>query len=1102
MDVVVRTAHGEAELSVGTPGRGATLGDLVHHATGSVPPQLCTVDGRPRSTDTLLIDVGLLTGSVISTQDEPAEVPPDAVVELVQVAGRGAGCRVWLPPGRYLVGPGQRVNAADLGLAPVADGRFELDVDAAGVARAAGRSAGVRLDGAVLIEGAGSDAWERGILETANRAFRLSRSKPGAGRERRSSSSGAATVPFNRPPRPPVEPPVPPPPLPDLGRSRRSDRAAVEAYTAALVAARDAERQRRRLAHPDPPTVADLARSADPSLWQRRPDDPDAFRFAVGLADQEWLQVDPTPLPLTLRPVVDRCRTVAAVPVVVDLADHLGIGIVGAPGLGRSVTRSLLLEAAVTHGPADLGIAVLTNHDRAASWEWAKWLPHTRSDAAPPAILCTHLDVEDWVRSQVHHSTPADTGGRLTIVAIDEPAWWTDRDAPLRPLFSSPVPGLRFVVVTESAADVPAPCATVVTARVDGSMTVDYVSEGRRVEHGLAFHTAAAVAADTARRLAPLDDPERRRDPGPALPATVGLAELAGPAEPTAFMQRWADAGDGAPMVLGVAEHGPVLADLVADGPHLALVAATGSQLDDLLRSTVATLAAGRSPRDLVLVLVADDPARFGACTRVPHTVSVVSAPDRHGVERVLRSLRAELRRRASAGAIPRLVVAVADVADVVERAPGAIEGLADVAVRGPQWGVHLILGTTRAAEVEALIAVAGVRVVTRQRDDADSLAALGTTDAARLPRYPAGRAVVHRGGDLTTVQTPTVTGEVPALTAGLTLRPFVVTREWSAMETRIARAAERAAAEAGDAATELGRLVTAIDDAAAALGPMEYAVPVHDRLPPTVALRTLLDEHPGDAVPFALADLPDAQRQEVAWWRPGEDGHLLVYGAPGSGATSLLVALALGVAERSAPDDVHLYVLDADPDRNGPGLAPLAALPHCGAMITIDESRRVVELLELLDAEIERRARSPGGDPVIVLMVDDLAEFRRAAHTRRELHRTWERIEDILRHGPRSGVVAVLTTSDARVVAGLVDTVQRRLVMRLEASGRSTADHLVDADLGIDPSRVVTFGHGRALRLEDHTELQVARPPLDVGAAVADLGLEPAIERPVRRVE
>ena len=43
------------------------------------------------------------------------------------------------------------------------------------------------------------------------------------------------------------------------------------------------------------------------------------------------------------------------------------------------MARSLLCQAAVHHGPADLTVGVFVDEGREPDWEWAKWLPHTRS---------------------------------------------------------------------------------------------------------------------------------------------------------------------------------------------------------------------------------------------------------------------------------------------------------------------------------------------------------------------------------------------------------------------------------------------------------------------------------------------------------------------------------------------------------------------------------------------------------------------------------------------------------------------------------------------------------------------------------------------------
>jgi DNA segregation ATPase FtsK/SpoIIIE, S-DNA-T family len=54
------------------------------------------------------------------------------------------------------------------------------------------------------------------------------------------------------------------------------------------------------------------------------------------------------------------------------------VGIVGDRSAALALARSLVCQAAAHHGPADLGIAILTRDDRARDWDWAKWLPHVR----------------------------------------------------------------------------------------------------------------------------------------------------------------------------------------------------------------------------------------------------------------------------------------------------------------------------------------------------------------------------------------------------------------------------------------------------------------------------------------------------------------------------------------------------------------------------------------------------------------------------------------------------------------------------------------------------------------------------------------------------
>ncbi|MEU0052942.1 FHA domain-containing protein [Streptomyces sp. NPDC006309] len=180
---------------------------------------------------------------------------------------------------------------------------------------------------------------------------------------------------------------------------------------------------------------------------------------------------------------------------------------------------------------------------------------------------------------------------------------------------------------------------------------------------------SAAWAERFARALAPL------RPDGPAgegqarvavpLPQSARLLDELGLARatPASLMARWADAADdtGSPggrarAVLGAGPHGPVGADLVADGPHLLIEGPDGSGRTELLRAVVASLAAAERPDRLAVVLLdGRDGVGTGAgrgeglrpCTDIPHVTTHLIANDPVRMREFAQALAAELKRRA-----------------------------------------------------------------------------------------------------------------------------------------------------------------------------------------------------------------------------------------------------------------------------------------------------------------------------------------------------------------------------------------------------------------------------------------------------------------------
>jgi S-DNA-T family DNA segregation ATPase FtsK/SpoIIIE len=1125
--VVDAATRASADVRIDAAG---TLGDALPalmHLTGASSPAMSRVGEPldPRQPAAHLRDGDvLLLGAPAAQRAAPA-------VTVDVTAGPDAGRRLPLAPGRYVLGRDGSCFAAD---DPAVSRRHaEVSVSSDGSVKVTDldSSNGTVLDKEQLPAGQPVQ-WMAGV-ELQVGATRLVHGRRDAAASTSPGPAGTTTV--NRPPRlrPPTDPAtiefpaLPQPattgrlpilasvapllagvvlaavmhrweflafalmsPLVVLGQAvadrwsaRRSNRRAAAEHAAAVAAAEQqldealaAEATARLRAAPDLATLVAAAVDRTCALWHRGRDD-DALTLRLGLGSL------PPTLHVSGGPSAPHLTDV---PVCLDLLRHRVTGLCGG-ARATDLARSLLVQAATLAGPADLQITVLAP-GRAAQWAWARWLPKARI-----ALTTAQL------RQRLDELAAGDAGERHLVVADNV------TDAGIAAVLAD-LPTTSVVWVGTTPLTLPASCETVVTVTGGARQVLSVRAHDMTVDDVCPDLVPLDIAEAVSRALAPLRDVAAAA----TVPSLVSWSHLYdvplaadAAAAAASLCRRWSS-GPLTSVCLGLSADGPVFIDLQKDGPHVLVAGTTGAGKSELLQTLVASLVAANSPSDLNLLLVDfKGGAAFGPCGGLPHTVGVLTDLDAAATSRAITSLTAELRRRErvlaaaavadidtwrargchqepGAEPLPRLVIVVDEFATLADELPDFVGGLVGIAQRGRSLGIHLVLATQRpegavSADIRANTRLRICLAVARENESRD---VIDSPRAMTISRSTPGRALVRVGAnELVEVQTARVAG--PATTANHR-------RGQVEIVPVLAWDDDDPTPPATTTTTELDQLVEAAVVAAQQTSARIAAPPWLPPLPADVVLSRLLTADDGAAV--GLVDLPDRQAQPALTLAPDCAEPWLIVGGARSGRSTAVLTMATALAAAQSPQQLHMWAVDC-----GHALAPLAELPHTGAVVDVRDIERVDRLLTFLAAEVEGRRTGTASDDHALLLVVDGWDGLVAATTDADSGHCQELLLRLLAHGPGAGLRVIVTSDRSGLTGRLSASVSNRICLRLP----DPSDYAL---VGLPVRHVPTvLPPGRGIRAADLALVQFATAD---EAATGRARAWPAPVHPPRRFE
>jgi DNA segregation ATPase FtsK/SpoIIIE, S-DNA-T family len=551
--------------------------------------------------------------------------------------------------------------------------------------------------------------------------------------------------------------------------------------------------QRRALAwtHPEPQGLWSVAMSA--RLWERRPAHRDFAEVRVGTGEQLFavkvapLQTKPVedlePLSArALRRFIRAHATVPDQPIAVFLRSFAQVLLCGDPDLARGLARALLTQLFTFHSPDDVKIAVCPG-ERAADWEWVKWLPHCQHpavvDAAGPvrAVRPTLAEVVALLGPEFAARPRHEPGSALSrdepyVVVVLDGGEIGDETRFL-------AGGYRNALLIDVGMTVPWRRSRQVL-RLDVTedklemVQADRTGKEIRDHLGRPDHLSLPHARACARIVSPhrLGVTTEISEP---LVTDFNLTKLLGIDDVATFDPRplWSarSAADRLRVPIGIDEEGhPVELDIKESaqggmGPHGVLIGATGSGKSELLRTLVLALATTHSSETLNFVLVDfKGGATFIGLDKLPHTSAVITnlADEVQLVARMQESLQGELMRRQEllrsagnfssvydyekarvAGApldpLPTLFVVVDEFSELLSAHREFIDMFVMIGRLGRSLAVHLLLASQRLEDgrIHQLESHLSYRIGLRTFSAMESRAVIGVPDAYQLPPRP-----------------------------------------------------------------------------------------------------------------------------------------------------------------------------------------------------------------------------------------------------------------------------------------------------------------------------------------------------------------------------
>ena len=741
-----------------------------------------------------------------------------------------------------------------------------------------------------------------------------------------------------------------------------------------------------------------------------------------------------------------RHKKIPDLPIVANLS-HGPVGYIGPRNLVLEQLQLLVMQLAVFHSYHDVQVITIMPEEERDQWDWLRWLPHA---------TLQELNVRGFVYNQRTHDQVLNSLNQILKLRKAQKEEATRQETTLySPHYVVLVTDEKLILdhiimefFTEDPTDLG--CSLIFVQDVMSSLSENIktvvnikdrntgqlvIEEGilREIDFRLDHFPEGYDKERIARTLAPLNHLQNLKS---SIPDTVTFMEMYG-AETFSdlqVLQKWQQNAPYKSLAVPIGLRGKE--DLVylnlhekAHGPHGLIAGTTGSGKSETIQSYILSLAVNFHPHDVAFLLI--DYKGGGMANlfkNLPHLLGTITNLDGAQSMRALASINAEIHRRErlfrefevnhinqyqkkfkngeATEPLPHLFLISDEFAELKVNQPDFIKELVSIARVGRSLGVHLILATQKPSGVvdDQIWSNSRFKLALKVADRTDSMEMLKTPDAAEITQT--GRAYLQVGNN-------EVYELFQSAWSGADYQPDkdemgiedhtiylindlgqyeVLNQDLSGLDL---------AEDIKEVPTELEAIVSQIQ----LLTESQQIPPVPQPWLPPLEERMTLQElepiQPQEAweqkkpvsVLLGMADIPQAQKQEPVSVNLSKDGHILLYGSPGTGKTTFLQSAAMDLARKFSPKDVTLYLMDFGTN----GLAPLGQLPQVADTLLLDQTEKIAKFVRIMERELNRRKKllsdygvgtlelyrqaSGQQEPAIVILLDSYESMKEEAY-------------------------------------------------------------------------------------------------------------------------